>query len=93
MPQDDLETVDWFRKAADVGNASAQDMMGIMYENGWGVPQDYVQAHMWFNLASAQNDVAIGADRDRDRVADKMNPAQIKEAQALAAAWKPKTGN
>ena len=23
-----------------------------MYDNGQGVPQDYVQAHKWFNLAS-----------------------------------------
>ena len=24
-----------------------------MYANGQGVPQDYVQAHKWFNLAAA----------------------------------------
>ena len=25
-----------------------------MYANGEGVPQDYVRAHMWFNLSAAQ---------------------------------------
>ncbi len=32
---------------------NAQVDLGVMLENGWGVPQDYVQAHMWFNLAAS----------------------------------------
>lgn len=30
----------------------AQYRLGTMYSNGQGVPQDYVQAHMWYNLAA-----------------------------------------
>ena len=56
---------------------------------GQGVPQDYVQAHMWFNLAAAQGDPS--AAKQRDLLALKMTPSQIEKAQALAAAWKPKT--
>jgi TPR repeat protein len=26
-----------------------------MYDKGQGVPQDYVQAHKWFNLAAARS--------------------------------------
>ena len=56
-----------------------------MYVNGEGVPQDYVQAHMWFNLAAAQgNAKAVG---NRDIAAKKMTPAQIAEAQQLARDW------
>ena len=33
-----------------------------MYGIGQGVPQDYVEAHMWTNLAAAQSS---GEDRDR----------------------------
>jgi Sel1 repeat len=94
VPQDDVEAVKWFRKAADQGNADAQDMLGDMYEHGWGTPRDYVRAHMWFNLAATQaNNVdyilaGFAAD-SRDRVAAKMTPAQVGEAQALAVAWKP----
>ena len=46
-----LEAVGWWRKAAEQGYAKAQFNLGIMYGNGRGVPQDYVEAHMWFNLA------------------------------------------
>jgi hypothetical protein len=59
-----------------------------MYDNGLGVPQDYVIAHMWFNLAAAGGE--IGAPKARAGVAEKMTPAQIAEAQELAREWKPK---
>ncbi len=64
-----------------------------MYGDGWGVPQDYVQAHMWYNLAASR--LPPGKDRDlaaenRDIIAERMTPAQIAEAQRLAREWKPK---
>ena len=37
--------------AAEQGSADAQFSLGVMYTNGRGVPQDYVQAHKWLNLA------------------------------------------
>ncbi len=43
-----------WRKAAEQGNAYAQTNLGVMYHNGQGVTQDYVQAHMWFNLAASR---------------------------------------
>ncbi len=67
--------------------------MGGRYHNGKGVPQDYVQAHMWYNLAASK--FPPGEDRDkwvksRDIVAKKMTPAQISEAQKLAREWRQK---
>ena len=59
-----------------------------MYEDGKGVPQDYVQAHMWYNLAAAQGGMAGDTTvKNRDRVAKRMTPAQIAEAQRLAREW------
>ncbi len=78
----------WYRKAAEQGYAPAQYGLGAMYGNGYGVPQDYVQAHMWFNLAGAQREKQ--AVKSRDIVAKRMTPAQIAEAQKLACEWKPK---
>jgi hypothetical protein len=53
-----------------------------MYRGGLGVPQDYVRAHMWFNLsASTGEEVAI---ENRDTAAKKMTPSQIEQAQKLA---------
>ncbi len=49
--------------------------------------QDYVQAHMWLNLASAEGE--IDASKERDKLAEKMTTVQIAEAQRLAREWKP----
>ena len=79
--------------AAEQGNALGQVNLGTMYDHGHGVPHDYVQAHMWYNLAAshaedpATREMAV---KDRDEAATKMTPAQIAEAQRLAGEWKPK---
>lgn len=72
---------------ADQGDARAQALVGAMYRDGQAVPQDYVLAHQWFNLAAAggQQDAA----RARDDLAKRMEPSQIAEAQQLARAWRP----
>ena len=82
----------WYRLAADHGLGGAQFNLGMMYAEGQGVPQDYVQAHMWLKLAAAplpslgtnQRNTTVDA---RDRVASKMTPRQIDEAQELAFEW------
>jgi TPR repeat protein len=81
--------VRWFGLAAEQGDASAQFNLGVEYSKGQGVPQDYIQAHMWFNLAGASG-YADGL-KNRDIVARMMTPDQIAEAQRLAREWKPKT--
>ncbi len=75
----------WYRRAAGQGLVLAQNNLGIMYEKGHGVPQDYVQAHKWFNLAATQGDKE--AEKYRDFVAKKMTPADISKAQKLARQW------
>lgn len=77
-----------FRALAEQGDAGGQFGLGVLYGNGKGVPQDYVQAHMWLNLAAAQGHK--DADYFRDILAKKMTPAQIAEANRLARQWKPK---
>ena len=89
IPQDDAEAVRWYRLAAEQGSASAQNNLGVMYSNGEGVPQDNVEAHMWLNLAASR---LSGADRERtvatrDRVAERMTPADLSEAQRRAREW------
>jgi TPR repeat protein len=54
-----------------------------MYGLGQGVPQDYITAHMWYNLA-ASNGNNLAAE-NRDAIAPKMSPAAIEQAQARAA--------
>ncbi|MCP4382511.1 MAG: sel1 repeat family protein [Hyphomicrobiales bacterium] len=84
---------------AEQGDARAQFRLGVIYAAAKGglqcdpqscVPQDIVQAHMWWNLASAQG--LKDARKSRDRIAKKMTPDQITEAQRMAREWKPKAG-
>ena len=83
------EAVKWFRRAADQGNVTAQVLLGGMYLDGEGVPEDFVAAHMWYDLAAAHGDNTSAAEQ-RQRIATLMTPAQIAEAQKLAREWKPK---
>ena len=93
--RDNAQADAWYQKAADQGFAYAQFNLGAAYEDGrLGVPQDYVLAHMWFHLASspatnADADLRQMAVQNRDKVAAKMTPAQIAEAQRMAREWKP----
>ena len=43
-------------QAAERGNPGAQTRLGYMYENGFGVPQDYQLAAMWYHRAAEQGD-------------------------------------
>jgi TPR repeat protein len=50
--------------AAEQNFGLAQRMLGIMDMAGAGIPQDYVQAHKWLNLSTAQGDREAGTLRD-----------------------------
>ncbi len=77
-----------FRPLAEQGDAQAQYNLGVMYANGQGVPQDYLFAHMWGNLAASHGHE--DAVKLRDKIATKMTPDQLAEAQRLAREWKLK---
>jgi uncharacterized protein len=42
------------RSLAEQGDASAQVQLGVMYDNGRGVPQDYATAVSWYRKAAEQ---------------------------------------
>jgi len=39
---------------AEQGDAQAQNSLGVRYNNGEGVPQDYAEAIKWYRLAAEQ---------------------------------------
>jgi hypothetical protein len=47
-----------WRPLAEKGSAAAQYNLGLMHANGWGVPQDSVQARQWYEKAAAQGDAS-----------------------------------
>ena len=57
-----------------------------IHYSGEGVPQDFVLAHKWFNLAAAQGYESMGikSSRMRNEVAKKMTPSQIKDFSYLS---------
>jgi len=88
VPQDYKEAVRLYRLSAEQGNAFAQYNLGVRYYNGQGVPQDYVLAHMWWNLAGSNG--MKGALQNRKEVETEMSPSQIEKAKEMARNWKPK---
>lgn len=80
--RDYKEALDWFRLAAVQGHPDAQNALAEMYAEGTGVLQDFMAAHMWYNIAAAN-----GADRAsyrRRELERQMPPEYILEAQTHA---------
>ena len=80
-----------WRAAADGGDRRAMLELGRLYVRGLGVPQSFVQAHVWFNLAASRGLEA--AVKERDAVAVKMTPQQVATAQERALSWRPAAGS
>ena len=76
-----------FLPLAEQGYAPAQFNLGVMYLRGLGVLQDYMSAHMWFNLSGSNG--YKDAVKNRNIVENKMTPSQIEKAQEMARNWKP----
>lgn len=54
VPKSETEAFRWWRRAADQGNADAQNMMGNCCYNGYGVERNYSYAVGWYRLAAEQ---------------------------------------
>ncbi len=54
MLQDYAKADYLYYKAADQGNAKAENNLGRAYHDGQGVPQDYAKADYWYEKAAAQ---------------------------------------
>ncbi|HMS86537.1 MAG TPA: tetratricopeptide repeat protein [Nitrospira sp.] len=86
-PFSDPMALFWFQKAADQRNALAFAKLGMMYERGRGVSQNFVEAHMWYNLSAAYGEKR--AAESRNAVAKHMTAEQVAEAEARAKKWAP----
>jgi len=76
-----VEAVKWYRKSAEQGDARGQRQLGLCLYVGEGVPQDYVQAYKWLDLAAAQ-----GLEEAKHELAELkvwMTSDQIAKAQRL----------
>ncbi|MDR5900273.1 SEL1-like repeat protein [Halomonas vilamensis] len=83
------EAIQEFRELARSEDADAQYMLGRMHEAGNGTPQNFVEAHKWYNLAASRSH-RHAADA-RNAIAEQMTTQQIAEAQRAARSWRPET--
>ena len=79
------EALTQWQAAARTGDGKAMLALGQAFARGLGVPQDYILAHMWLNLAAGRG--SAEAARERDGLAANMIPQHIASAQELARAW------
>jgi len=79
----DFATVlkEW-KPLAEQGYANSQSILGFLYEKGKGVPQDFIYAHMWWNIA-ASNGIESAREMLK-RIEKKITTSDISEAQRLA---------
>ncbi|MCV2217978.1 tetratricopeptide repeat protein [Thauera sp. Sel9] len=84
MPQNYDYAEKWIRTAAEAGDSDAMVELGRLYRSGLGVTVNPVQAYVWFNRAAA----AMNMDGvyERDNIALKLGPDEMKAAQALSLA-------
>ena len=50
----DAQAALWFPKAAEQGHVGAQCNLGVLYDEGQGVPQNHTQAAAWYRKAAEQ---------------------------------------
>ena len=78
--------IEW-RAAAEAGDRRAMLALGRLFVKGLGTPQNYIEAHKWFNLAASRGEIAAIAERDA--LEKKMTSANLAEAQKRASNWQP----
>jgi TPR repeat protein len=92
VARDAAEAVRWYRKAADLGLASAQYELSLAYSSGMGVPKDQVAAYGWMDLAvfRARGPIREKYSAARDALTARMTPEQLAEAKRRVDEWKAK---
>jgi len=66
---------------AQGGNTQAQTRLAEMYASGKGVSRNYIQAYIWYSLATRGGSTTAPAERDR--MARLMQPAEVKQADEV----------
>jgi TPR repeat protein len=73
-----------FRTLAEQGNTKAQNVLGVMFRKGEGVPKNPARAHMWLSFAAKRGDAK--AKTELREVSRTMTAQEISQAEAMAQA-------
>lgn len=82
----------WLARSAASGDAygrnpvrsRAQNAIGSIYENGYGVPSDLALAYAWYSLASADSSEEVS--ENLLRVQQKLTPDELVRGRSIATA-------
>ena len=81
----DYEIAEAHEMVRTQGDSDNLYKLGLIYSTGQGGAVDYVQAHMWFNLAASRGSDA--AKECRRELADMMSRDDVAQAQKRAREW------
>jgi hypothetical protein len=88
LPRDMVQAAAWYRRAAEQGDVGAQGTLGLLYSLGQGVPQSYVEAYYWLDLAASvkgPNQEKYVANRQM--IGAHITTDELEEVQERVAKW------
>jgi uncharacterized protein len=85
VPRDYKQAAEWFRRAAEQGNAAARYDLSVSYQKGEGVPQNGILTYMLADLAAMSG--SEPGRRTRKLLQGRLSAAQIAEAHSLPTNW------
>lgn len=89
FPRDIQKAAGWYRKAADQGDATAQGTLGTLYSMGQGVPQSYVEAYYWLDLAaSVKGPRQAQYAANRQMMGEHITADELADVQDRETKWK-----
>ena len=87
VEQDLSFAAQWFEQAAERGVVDSQYNIGYLYEFGFGVTQNAVEAYVWYNIASAQGDTEAG--RRLATLNETLSDVEISSAKTRVEGFEP----
>ncbi len=81
---DRQKALDWTLRAAQVGFVPAQFDAGLLLADQPGLDKA-LEAYKWFELAARANHPS--AAQNRDRLVERLNSQELRQAKAMADAW------
>jgi hypothetical protein len=84
VPQDEWQAAKWLKRAANLGDPTAQAALSDLYLRGIGVQRDYVRAYTWATIAAAK----VGGEDERLAfLQQRMTRSELADANRRIQTW------
>ena len=88
FPRDMEQAAALYCKAAEQGDVDAQGTLGVLYSIGQGVPQSYVEAYYWLDLAAAvRGPRQEQYSANRQLIGTHITTDELAQVKERVAAW------